>query len=115
MDPISNVDGLALLLRQRLAERARLDSGKTESLQRNVKPVGPDALHALAAIRGVDERQLRRTLVQSLLVDQFGAELLNDAKFQQVVDRVTEALESHPATAGLLSRMILELRASVRG
>ncbi|MEO8114925.1 MAG: hypothetical protein ABI655_11110 [Phenylobacterium sp.] len=116
MDPISNVDRLVFLLRQRLLERAKAGPAtraqKVASGERAA--AGLDHIHALAAIDGVDDRQLRRALVQNILADQFGASLLNEAKFQQVVDRVTETIEGDGGASKLLTRLVGELRASAR-
>jgi hypothetical protein len=116
MDPVTNVDQLVLLLRQRLAERSRTPGGAAPRKADAADAHGPsvDPLRALAAVDGVDERQLRRALVQSILADQFGAPLINDAKFQQVVDRVAETIEAEPDAARLLGRMVGALKASVR-
>ncbi|MFI4973108.1 MAG: hypothetical protein ACHP84_01055 [Caulobacterales bacterium] len=117
MDPISSVDRLVLLLRQRLTERARAtSSGASEAPRLRDEPtgVGPDTLHALAAIEGIDDRQLKRALVQNILADNFGTDVINDAAFQQVVDRVTETLQGDRAAATLLSRLVQELRATAR-
>lgn len=113
MDPISNVDRIVLLLRRKLEERARSARAggsrpKSEALA--TSPV--TGLGAIAAIEGVDERQLRRTFIQMLLADQLGANLVNDAQFQQVVTRVTEAIEEDAAASRLLSRLISDLRAA---
>ena len=117
MDPISNVDRLVFLLRQRLTERSKLGAaarsgGKAAAAERAA--TGLDNVHALAAVDGVDDRQLSRALIQNILADQLGGKLLNEAKFQQVVDRVTETLESDGASAQLLARLVGELRASAR-
>jgi hypothetical protein len=72
-------------------------------------PVG--GIRALASLDGVDERGMRRAFIQTLLADQFGQRLLNDAQFQQVVERVTDAIEADPATTRLLSRLLSDLRA----
>src|SRR5690242_7816440 len=97
MDPISNVDRLVLLLRQRLAERSRLAGSARVAVRPGAPerpPSGIDNVQALAAVEGVDDRQLRRALIQNILADQLGPKLINDAKFQQVVDRVTETIEA---------------------
>jgi hypothetical protein len=112
MDPVSNVDRLVLLLRQRLMERSK--SEPVRKTGRAAERRGLDNVQALAAVESVDDRQLKRALIQNLLAEQFGAGLINEAKFQQVVDRVTETLESDTAAAGLLSRVVTELRASAR-
>jgi len=108
MDPISQVDRLTILLRARLLEqsRARARPGRRTAPQ----PETPDAVRALAALDGVDERQLRRAFVQSLLREQFGTEVINSAQFQQVVGRVTDAIEDDPAISRLLARLIGELK-----
>ena len=113
MDPISNVDRLVLVLRQRLVERTRASStgGKAKhSAPANTAPAGLDAVRALAAIDEVDDQQLGRALIQSILTDQFGPELINQAKFQLAVDRVVDGLKQDPNLASLLDRVILELR-----
>lgn len=117
MDPISNVDRLVLLLRQRLLERSKTGPAarggpKSETADRAT--TGLDHIHALAAVDGVDDRQLSRALIQNILADQFGGNLINDAKFQQVVDRVTETIEADGGASKLLTRLVSELRASAR-
>jgi hypothetical protein len=113
MDPISNVDQVVLLLRQRLAERARGASPSAGApAQRPVQPAAPDVggLRALVGVEGVGDRQLKRALVQNLLAEQFGPDLINDARFQQVVDRVTETIEDEGDSASLLARVVRDLR-----
>lgn len=112
MDPVSNVDRLVLLLRQRLRERegakgiGRVRSGTTSRAERS------GTAQALAAIAGVDDRQLRRALIQGLLSEQFGARLVNEARFQQVVDRVVDALESDEEGVALLGRVTKDIRSA---
>jgi hypothetical protein len=117
MDPISNVDGLVLLLRQRLAERARMKAAGVNAQRPVNNPRiadGIDAVHALAGIDNIDERLLKRSLIQSLLTDHFGAAMINDAQFQQVVDRVTDAIDGDDQSSRLLSAGIRALRTSSR-
>ena len=108
MDPITNVDRLVLLLRQRLLERSRSPATRRTSARPATRSEG---VQALARIDGVDDRQLGRALIQGLLSDQFGGALINDAKFQQLVDRVTEAMTEDAGTSKLLHRIVNELRA----
>lgn len=116
MDPISNVDRLVFLLRQRLQERAKAGAAArpTRRGAGEGQAVGLDNLQALAAIEGVDDRQFRRALIQNILADQLGPHLINEARFQQVVDRVTETIEGDGAGAQLLNRLVSELRAQAR-
>jgi hypothetical protein len=113
MDPISGSDQLVLLLRQKLLERARTSApGRTNSKLSapSSAAIEPNVVQALAALEGADERSLRRALIQFILADQLGASLINDAQFQQVVSRVTDAIEEDPQTADLLSRVVEDLR-----
>lgn len=111
MDPISNVDHLVLLLRQRLQERARKGAPKAAG-RRSRATDGLSAAQALAAMEGVDDRQFRRALIQGLLSDHFGQGVLNEARFQQVVDRVVGAIEGDAAGRELLERICREARAA---
>jgi hypothetical protein len=116
MDPVSNVDHIVLLLRQRLLERTKAPATGGHARAAATKPstASLDTLQALAAVETLDDRQLRRALVQNILVEALGSQLLNDAKFQRVVDRVTETLEADPAMGRLLGRLVGELRLSAR-
>jgi hypothetical protein len=114
MDPISNVDRLVLLLRQRLSERSTARHGAATAASRRTSPPPADVVRALAAVEGMDERHLRRALIQSLLSDAFGKGVVNEAQFQQVVDRVTQTIEDDPDTARLLQRVVGDLRIAAR-
>lgn len=107
MEPISNVDRLVLLLRQRLQERDR--SSKTSRKEREKKSA-LSAATALAAVDSIDERQLRRAIIQGILGDQFGSAMINEAKFQQVVDRVSQAIENDDDARKLLDRVGQDLK-----
>ena len=116
MDPISNVDAIVLLLRQRLTERARAERGGRAEAGRSERQTAPavrqDPLQALAAVEGLDDRTLGRALVQTVMAEHFGARMVNEPQFQQVVDQVSETLRADPATAKLLQRILGELRSS---
>lgn len=112
MEPISNADRLAALLRQRLKERARTEGGSKSARNSGSgsAPKGAAAVRALAAVEGVDNRQMRRTVIQHLLADQFGEQLVNEAQFQQIVTRVADAIEEDGAAAALLDTVMRDLR-----
>lgn len=114
MDPISNVDRVVLILRQRLQERARAAASKNVTLAGDAQKTPLEVVQSLAVAEGLGDRELGRALVQSLLTDHFGRDLVNDAKFQRVVDRVTETLEADPTSAQLLADTVRQLRASAR-
>ena len=113
MEPISNADRIILLLRQKLLERSRA-AGVGRSPTRP-RPAGsplaePAGVAALAALDGADEHMVRRALIHNLLAEHFGSDLINDAQFQMIVSRVTEAIEEDPEACQLLSQVLAELR-----
>jgi hypothetical protein len=113
LEPISNVDRIVQLLRQRLSERNRAKSEATTTRKGSgLTATQPSVTAALLAIDGVDPKVLRRSYIQSLLSEQLGENLVNDARFQQVVTRVADAIEEHGGSRALLDQQIAELRAS---
>ena len=111
MDPISNADRIAALLQQKLRERARADPAGPKAKAGSSRPATAlEAARALSAIEGIDERQRRRMFVQAILTEQFGTELVNDAQFQQLVARVSQAIEEDETSAMLLSELLTEMR-----
>jgi hypothetical protein len=112
MDPVSHIDRLVMVLRQRMLERSKSSRARRNDTPADAKAGWVDNLHALAALESVDDHQLRRALVQNILADQFGSGLVNDPKFQQVVERVTETLEADAAGSVLINRCVNELRSA---
>ena len=115
MDPISSVDQIVLVLRQRLLEREKTAGGRRSEQKQQAKGLdGRVQVQALAAVESIDDRQLKRALIQGILTEQLGEELINEAKFQQVVDRVTDTIEADVQGSALLSGLVAELRAQAR-
>jgi hypothetical protein len=113
-DRISAADQLVLLLRQRLTEQSQLQrkSKRKGAHAAGAGPAAPKhAIQALAAIEGVDERVLKRAIVQSLLAESLGSGFVNEAEFQQVVDKVVATLGDHAGGSELLARIVSEARA----
>lgn len=107
------VDQLVTGLRLRLAEQTR--AARTFGPQAGrAKAATLNAVEAMAALEGVDDRQLKRALIQNLLAEHFDPDLIVDARFQQVVDRVTDTLEADVGGAELLDTLVGALRAAAR-
>jgi hypothetical protein len=115
VEPISNADKILLVLRQRLEDRAKSQRRTAGSPAGAAKRSPFQAIRAVAAAGNVTERQLRRLVVQSLLADQFGETLLNESRFQAVVEQVTDALSADESASRLLTRVISELSAGATG
>lgn len=111
MDPISNVDQLVLVLRRKLLERTKTSGkGDRKTATPDRAPARLDAVYEMARLDGVDDRMLGRALIQSILADHFSPRVINEAKFQQVVDRVVDTLRDDDAGARLLANIVRELR-----
>lgn len=110
MDPISNSDRLVMLLRQKLEERAKTQRSGARARTADSATLHPNAVKAMAAAENTDERSLRRTIIQNLLADQIDPALLNDAQFQQVVTRVTDAIADDRDASALMSRVISDIK-----
>jgi len=114
MDPVSNANRIAMLLRQRLQERART-AAAAPSGRKDVRGTGDASgkggVRGAAMVEALDDRKLRRVIVENILADQFGGGLINEARFQQVVDQVADALEADEQGALVLAQVVSDLRA----
>lgn len=112
MTRVSNIDHLVVLLRQRLVERTAA-KGRAANASQQAAP-SASALEALLSLEDVEDRQLRRAFIQDVLAERLGRHLLNEAKFQQIVERVTEALERDAQSGELLENVVSSLRKQAR-
>ncbi len=114
MDPINNADRFVALLRQKLAERTetrrteKQEAGATETRKHGAEAV--KGIAARAAQAGQDNRKLRRTIVEQLLADRFGARLVNEPRFQEIVIQVDELMAADPQISAMLDEVIAEIR-----
>ncbi|QJD99475.1 hypothetical protein HH212_05105 [Massilia forsythiae] len=97
----------------------------TQTLRRG-KPAAVKAAGAAAARRGLEAviekrvaaidpdepqrgRKAFRVFLEAVLLSQFGERLINDGRFQQMVDDVQRAMEAEPGCAPLVDRAIAQL------
>lgn len=117
MDPVSNADRVVRLLRERLERKTKPRVGDKSSP--NTVNLGDHGTARVATIlgslarQGLDDRPLQRLLVEHLLTEQFGSQLVNNAKFQQIVDRVMGTIATDAGTMSLLNQALDQLRAEV--
>lgn len=112
MTRISASDQILTLLRARLERNAALkkgrkagpvagtDRGEASNLQR---------IRALAQIGDLSDEDFNRSLLQGLLIQQFGEAMANDPRFQDVVTRITEILDSDTEGRSILAAARREL------
>jgi hypothetical protein len=115
MDPVSNANRIAMLLRQRLQERSRgaaAERGGRKAASGAGDTARKAGLHGAGAVGALDDRRLKRAVIENILADQFGIGLINDARFQQVVDQVTDTIEADGDGASLLAKAVVDLRAN---
>lgn len=113
MEALSTADRFVVLLRQKLAERAQAKaaSNKRAGAADRAATAGPQRpIAELAAQAGADDRTLRRTIVEQLLTNHLGAELANEPRFQQVVERVTELVAADDQLGTMLAEVMFEVR-----
>jgi phage terminase large subunit-like protein len=106
MQRITPTDRLIETVRRRLAARASTlrqsqPAGRAGGLQR---------AGAVARTGGISGRALTRAVVEGVLVDEFGEALVNEPRFQQVVERVTDALSGDADAESITERALDKLR-----
>ncbi|MFT4025388.1 MAG: hypothetical protein QM676_01105 [Novosphingobium sp.] len=104
MEALSNTDRFVILLRQKLAERGRTKSARARpaAAARSVDPANNAPIARQVARAGASDQDLRRTIVEQLIAERLGP-LGNDARFQQVVQRVTDIIAEDAELDGLLA------------
>ena len=125
MDPINPLDGLAEILRQRMASEAA--KGKRPGKTENTTRAGTAARRAPAeslrqrletAVEAIDPDDPRRTkkalrlFVENVLAWQFGESLLNDPGFAELADEVQATLESEP---GFVEKLLGTIGSGAKG
>jgi hypothetical protein len=108
MDPISNADRLVRLLRQQLEQKAKAKKEKKSTVQQPVRQSDLDYVRGItgaAAKSGLDDRQMHRMVVEHLLGEQFGADMVNEPRFQNIVDKVVDIMVEDPTISNLLLRV----------
>lgn len=121
MEPVNSLNRLTELLRRRITAEAGKKAcaapvlaGKDASVAGYGKRIGVDALREqiVRALESVDvddpacTKKTMRIFIESVLAWQFGAEMLADPGFANLIAEVQESMAKEPAVAAALTRFI---------
>jgi hypothetical protein len=108
---ISNSDHVLVLLRAQL-ERAK-KAGQTlksqSKAQVNVRQGPVSRVRSMALSDSLSQNEFSRALVSGLLLEHFGEEIVNGAKFQAIVDEIVTQLRESETGSVLLRGAAQEL------
>lgn len=120
-DSISRLNHVMLLLRQQLASRlghakGAADGGaaskatgyrSAQSGKRDLQQVMAQRLGVLRAAGVSNTQVLKRAVIEQVLISGFGEHLVNEPKFQEMVDSVLQTLMQDTEMSELLERLIV--------
>jgi hypothetical protein len=117
MDAISNTDRFVILLRQKMAERAETKRTLTNNRTESKTLTGHQAVGAVigrSAKAGAEDEKLRRTVIEQLLANRFGHSLINEAKFQEIIDQVYQVMMSDENLKNLFNDVVFEIKSGLK-
>jgi hypothetical protein len=120
MSPISKLQQVAALIRQQVVARPASAAPRAAAAPRRSAPQRGAAAQAKRRIAALDPsdpergRKAFRHFLEAVLLQQFGAELANDAAFQELTSSVQLRLEGDPELAPLVQQAIALLLAGGR-
>jgi hypothetical protein len=127
MEPISGLSQVMESLRRQLAESsARLEkggrAGKHDAAAKNRAAsvgAGPTLQKRIATkIRALNpddpgwERKAGKLFLETVLLDEFGDQLMNDPSFSQLVDEIAQTIEGQAETKQKMAALVKSLAAS---
>jgi hypothetical protein len=107
---ITNADQVLLLLRahlERTARQRRKDAPAAAKVEARQGPL--ERVHGMAGADNLSERALSRALVSGLLTEEFGVDVANEPRFQEIVDGVLRIIDADEASRALLQKALTEL------
>ncbi len=112
MTSIGRVEQAIILLKDRLrqlGEKAPANAAGGTSAQKAGASDPLQSLRTLVRSGSVDERELRRALVRTLLAESLGEELVGSLEFQSIADEVARILDQSEAGRALMKKALAEL------
>lgn len=114
--PIQNVSQLVAILQAQLAAKtanaatlrrsSAKDSGKTPSQQPQLESLIARRVASIDVNDPQRGRKAFRVFLESVLLAQFGEQLINDAQFYQMVEQVHTTMEADPQLAAMIEQAI---------
>lgn len=113
MTRITNADQVLLLLRSHLERSGRTRRkggvGKTANSSSS-RQTTLQRVQEIAQTDAMSDDDIRRSVISGLLIEEFGPEVVNDAKFQEVINDVTRVLSQNGKSRRLLDLAIEQLK-----
>ncbi|MCE3261331.1 MAG: hypothetical protein K0R43_410 [Pseudoduganella sp.] len=112
MSPISKLQQVAALIRQQVAARPAASAARPAPAARRNAPQRGAAAQARRRIAALDPsdpergRKAFRHFLEAVLLQQFGAQLANDAAFQELTCTLQQRMEHDPELAPLVQQAI---------
>lgn len=118
VDPSLSLARLAALMREAMgrqrtggrvggpAPRRRPDEVNVGPRDRNVAALLAQRIRGVGADHPQRRTAVSRILIESLLTEEFGEAILNDAAFQAIVDDVLAAMQRAPGVASDLAQVV---------
>lgn len=104
MTRIDSNQQLIQLVRQQLSRVSRAKVARSAKLKNTTSrspTTGISTTQQLSESGDFTEEEMQRALVHGILVEEFGESLINEAQFQQIVDRITRQLQQDEDSAAL--------------
>lgn len=114
MTSVGKVEHAIILLKDRLrqlGEHGRTAGTQSASAQRASAGDPLQPLRELVRLGQIDEEELRRAFVRTLLADSLGEEVVGSIEFQSIADQVSRILEQSSAGRELMTQALAELGA----
>ncbi len=109
MTRITNVDQALMLLRSHLqrAHQSRRPVG--QNVASAERRTALQRVREIASQGQASEDDLQRALIASILLEELGADIEDDARFQEIVTKVKEVIMADIGSSSALSHALLQL------
>lgn len=124
MDPINRLNSIMAVLQRQISETGRHARPGYKPTSGQIPSIAPAApalqelkrklqkrLSAISPDDGQKDHKSQRLFLESVLAWEFGDGLLQESRFDELVDNIQQALSSNPAVASRIRELMTELAA----